>query len=66
MKKQTKFILEKFEIAKLSNLKKIRGGFVGDSSLICTLTDTKDDSSADCIKPVKPIKTGPTNQNPSN
>lgn len=61
--KLTKFSLEKFEIAKLSNLKIIRGGN-GDSSQICTVTDTTGDSTGDCIKPVKPVRPGTGNTNP--
>lgn len=64
MKKQKKFILEKFEVAKLSNLKIIRGGNGDDSSQICTVTDTTGDSTADCIKPVKPIRPVSGNSNP--
>lgn len=61
MKKDTlklsKFKLVKFEIAKLSDLRSIRGGNE-NSSQICTVTDTStDDSTVDCVKTVKPNKT---------
>ena len=64
MKKQKKFILQKFEVAKLTNLKVIRGGNADDSSQICTVTDTISDSTSDCIKPVKPVKPVLGNTNP--
>jgi hypothetical protein len=46
-KENKKFSLEKFEVAKLNNPKMIKGG---DSSGICTTTNTGNDTSKACRK----------------
>ncbi|NJM79108.1 MAG: hypothetical protein HC854_04730 [Flavobacterium sp.] len=66
MKKQEnkKFGFEKFELAKLNNPKMIHAG---DSSGICTTTDTRDPdaSNKDKTKPINPNPNTNPNTNPN-
>lgn len=53
MKKEKKFTLDKFQVAKLKNMKKIVGGeFTNDGGTVLTTTDlttiSKDCSNGDC------------------
>lgn len=62
--KITKFSLEKFEVARLSNMKSIKGG---DGDTLVTGTDGDFTSSNDCLPPPptlnKTISQRPTNVN---
>ncbi|VXB14445.1 conserved hypothetical protein [Flavobacterium sp. 9AF] len=60
--KNKKFIFEKFEVAKLNNLKSIKAG---DSSNICTTTDTRDPDASDKPKPNNPKIPNNPNPNPN-